>query len=113
MDLPEAYEDLVPKHFPLFITVKQLLFMLDASLNYSFFTRDKSNKVVCLENNLTWHNENKGLFMINAENRSVQNCDDLLLKYANELIEGEDMDAQIFEEYKEEEHVERRTKVGY
>jgi len=65
MNIPAAYEDLKPQHFPLFLTVKQLLFMLDASLYDSFFFRDSQNKVVGMENNLTWHNENKGLFMIN------------------------------------------------
>lgn len=65
MDIPAAFEDLKPQHFPLFLTVKQLLFMLDASLYDSFFFRDAQNKVVGMENNLTWHNENKGMFMIN------------------------------------------------
>jgi len=65
MNLPAAFEDLKPVHFPLFLTLKQLLFMLDASLYESFFYRDATNRIVGMDNNLSWHNENKGLFMIN------------------------------------------------
>jgi hypothetical protein len=63
--------------------------MLDASLRYPFFYRNQSNKIVHLENNLAWHNENKGLYMINTAHRNVADYDDLLLKYAKELIEGD------------------------
>jgi hypothetical protein len=89
IERPNAFEDLLPRHFPLFITVKQLLFMIDASLYWAFFCRDKQNKVMQLDNNLTWHNENKGLYMINTAHKNVANYDELLLKYAKELIEGE------------------------
>jgi hypothetical protein len=32
LDMPNAFEDLKPKNFPLFVTVKQLLYMFDACL---------------------------------------------------------------------------------
>ena len=38
--LPNAFDKLEFKNFPLFVTVKQLLYMLDASLNNSYFARD-------------------------------------------------------------------------
>lgn len=78
MDIPAAYEDLKPKDFPLFVTVKQLLYMLDASLGYSFFARDKNNRMLGMANNLSWHNENRGMFMINSQYKSDQDFDQLL-----------------------------------
>ena len=65
--MPNAFEELKAKHFPLFVTVKQLLYMYDASLTWSFFSRDSKNNLIGMSSNLTWHNENKGLFMINSE----------------------------------------------
>jgi len=90
MDLPNAFEDLKAKHFPLFVTVKQLLYMYDASLSYSFFCRDSKNNLIGMSSNLSWHNENKGLFMINSEYKNVQDFDQLLLKYGQELVDEYD-----------------------
>jgi hypothetical protein len=39
--------------------------MMDACLNFSFFSRDIHNKIIGLESNLGWHNESKGVMMIN------------------------------------------------
>lgn len=80
-DMPNAFEELKPKHFPLFVTVKQLLYMYDASLTYSYFQRDRNNNLVGMASNLSWHNENKGLFMINSQHKSNTDFDELLLKY--------------------------------
>jgi hypothetical protein len=76
-----AFDELRPEHFPLFVTVKQLLYMYDASLSFSFFCRDAKNRVIGMENNLSWHNENKGLFMINSQHRDAADFDHILLKY--------------------------------
>jgi hypothetical protein len=91
-DLPAAFEDLKPQHFPLFLTLKQLLFMLDASLYDSFFFRDAENKVIGMENNLTWHNENKGLFMINQQYKTDADYNKLLLEFTSEVLN--DVDAE-------------------
>ena len=40
LNIPNAYDDLEPWHFPLFLTVKKLIYMMDACLSYSFFSRD-------------------------------------------------------------------------
>jgi len=39
--------------------------MIDASLDFSFFSRNFEGKVIGLESNVEWHNESKGVFMIN------------------------------------------------
>jgi hypothetical protein len=47
--LPNAFDDLKPHHFPLFLTVKRLIYMMDACLSYSFFSRDHNNNIVGLD----------------------------------------------------------------
>jgi hypothetical protein len=91
-DMPNAFEELKPRHFPLFVTVKQLLYMYDASLSYSFFARDSRNNLIGMSSNLSWHNENKGMFMINSQFKSNTDFDDLLLKYGQDLVEELDVD---------------------
>ena len=59
--------------------------MMDASLQHSFFCRDGKNNLIALQSNLSWHNENKGMFMINQQYRDSTNYDDLLAKYSDEL----------------------------
>jgi hypothetical protein len=65
MNLPNSFEELKPYQFPLFITVKRLVYMMDACLSFSFFSRDHNNNIIGLESNLGWHNESKGVMMIN------------------------------------------------
>jgi hypothetical protein len=65
MNIPNSFDDLESRHFPLFITVKRLIYMMDACLNYSFFSRDHNNNIIGLDSNLGWHNESKGVMMIN------------------------------------------------
>lgn len=63
--MPNAFDDLQPRHFPLFVTVQKLFYMMDACLPYSFFSRDVNNNINGLDSNLGWHNEKKGVMMIN------------------------------------------------
>jgi hypothetical protein len=61
--------------------------MYDASLTYPFFCRDSDNNLIGMSSNLSWHNENKGLFMINSAHKGSVNFDELLLKYGETLVE--------------------------
>ena len=63
--LPESFRQLKPHHFPLFLTVQRLVYMLDASLDRSFFSRTGEGKIIGMESSLGWHNEDSGVFMIN------------------------------------------------
>ena len=54
-------------HFPLFLTVQRLVYMLDASLRRSFFSRTSQGRVIGMESSLGWHSEDKGVFMINQD----------------------------------------------
>jgi len=67
LNLPEDFIGLQPNNFPLFVTVQRLIYMMDASLENSFFSRDSSNKIMGMENNLGWHREDRGVFMINQD----------------------------------------------
>ena len=61
--------------------------MFDASLTSSFFCRDAKNKIIAMESNLTWHAENKGVFMINEQYKNVSDYDKLLLKFGEEIMD--------------------------
>ena len=63
-------EELSSEDFPLFLTVKRLIYMLDASTDFPFFSRDNSGKQIGLESNVEWHNEQGGVFMINQYHKS-------------------------------------------
>jgi len=64
-----SLEGLNADHFPLFVTIKRLLYMLDASTDHPFFSRDASGKLVGMESRADWHNEQGGVFMINQYHR--------------------------------------------
>ena len=76
MNMPNSYDDLKPHHFPMFATVKKLIYMMDACLNYSFFSRDHNNNIIGLDSNLGWHNESKGVMMINHYYKESMDYDD-------------------------------------
>jgi hypothetical protein len=61
--------------FPLFLTVKRLLYMLDASTDFPFFARDKNGDQIGMDTNVQWHNESGGVFMINQYFKSSTSLD--------------------------------------
>jgi hypothetical protein len=84
--------------------------MYDASLTYSFFSRDKNNNLIGMSSNLTWHNENKGLFMINSEFKYSADFDQLLLKYGEELVQEMDLESEIIQDEIEEPKITKSEK---
>jgi len=57
----------------MFSTIQKLIYMLDASLPYSFFSRDKNKNIIGMDSFLGWHSECgggsdgfKGAMMINS-----------------------------------------------
>lgn len=65
MKIPFTMDALSSDHFPLFVTVRRLIYMLDASLDHSFFSRNNEGQIVGMDSGVEWHNENRGVFMIN------------------------------------------------
>ena len=88
--LAHSMEELSSEDFPLFLTVKRLILMLDASTNYPFFARDKTGKQIGLESNVEWHNEQGGVFMINQYHKNQTNYDGVLSQLSQKLVELHD-----------------------
>ena len=57
LTVPAQFSKLQSKHFPLFSTVQRLIYMMDASLMNSFFTRDKQGNMIGMDSHLGWHSE--------------------------------------------------------
>lgn len=51
-NLSSSMEQLSANDFPLFLTVKRLLYMLDASTDYPFFARDKDGNQIGMDTNV-------------------------------------------------------------
>jgi len=74
--------------------------MLDGSLTYSFFTRDKNKNIIGMNSHLGWHSEcggessNSGAMMINHHYKSNIDYDSQLSKFASQLIDLEDIQNQ-------------------
>ena len=87
MHMPNSFDELKSHHFPLFVTVKKLIYMMDACLNYSFFSRDHNNNIIGLDSNLGWHNESKGVMMINHYYKESIDYDKQIAKFGKEIME--------------------------
>ena len=61
--------------FPLFLTVKRLLYMLDASTDFPFFARDNKGEMIGMDTNVQWHNESGGVLMINQYYKSTSDIE--------------------------------------
>lgn len=55
--------DLEEKDYPGFFTVKSFILMIDGVLPKPFFIRSK-NTIINQDSNAAWHNERKGVMMI-------------------------------------------------
>jgi len=108
-----SLENIEDKEFPLFLTVKRLVLMIDGCLQQPFFARKKDNTIIGSDTHAQWHNELKGLMMISDKFRGeAANEDDdepsLEPKKAAEenLIKEED------EEEEEEEDEQETMKIN-
>ena len=74
---PASMEFLRDEDFPLFVTVRKTIFMIDAAMKRPFFSRDKEGNVIGSNNRFQWHNELKGALMINKEFKLQRQTDDI------------------------------------
>lgn len=58
--------------FPLFLTIRRLVLMIDGSLSRPFFARDLHNRIIGMSQGSEWHNEVRGVLMINKEFKQEQ-----------------------------------------
>ena len=63
--------------------------MLDASSPYSFFGRDYSGKIIGMETNLGWHNEEKGVFMIKQNFKKSEQLKKQLKEFELSILENQ------------------------
>lgn len=56
LKLPSSFEEIKEENYPLFLTVKWLLVLIDGTIKYPFFCRRK-NKLIGSNINAEWHNE--------------------------------------------------------
>ena len=76
--LAQSMDELSHDDFPLFLTIKRLLYMLDASTTYPFFARTNEGKQISMDSGVEWHNESNGVFMINQYFKSAGKFDSAL-----------------------------------
>lgn len=110
MNLPNSFDDLKSSQFPLFVTVKRLIYMMDACLSYSFFSRDNNNNIIGLDSNLGWHNESKGVMMINHYFKENIDYDQQLSKFGKELMEIE-KEVDIIEDAEDDDDLGQNFKI--
>ena len=72
------------------MTVQKLVYMLDASLYWSFFARNQEGKVIGLDSNLGWHNEESGVFMINQDFKRSEQMQQELKEFELAVLMGEE-----------------------
>lgn len=108
-NLPQAIDGLTADHFPCFLTVKKLIYMLDASLSHPFFSRSIDGKIYGMDSSTEWHCENKqGTFMINQYHKDAYDFTKKLKKLGRKLIKAEDMEEE--EKLKKLEEAEKEIK---
>lgn len=67
----EVFRNIDEKDFPLFLTVRRLVLMIDGTLARPFFTRNYHNQVIQSDMNAQWHNEMKGVLMIDDYHKKI------------------------------------------
>jgi ATP-dependent exoDNAse (exonuclease V) beta subunit len=92
-NIPSSITKLTDDHFPCFVTVKKLIYMLDASLSYPFFSRSVEGNIYGMDSSTEWHNENKhGTFMINQYHKDTYDFTKKLKKLGKKVVQAEDID---------------------
>ena len=66
-----SLDDLHEDDYPGFFTIKSFIMMLDGTLKKPFFIRKKNEEQEEHESQATWHNERKGVMMIENYHRGL------------------------------------------
>lgn len=74
---PASMEFLRDEDFPLFVTVRKVIFMVDAAMKRPFFARDHDCNVIGSNSKFQWHNELKGALVINKEFKQQRQTEDI------------------------------------
>ena len=71
------------------MTVQRLVYMLDASLYNSFFSRKANGKIIGMESSLGWHSEDRGVFMINQDYKLSDTIKNQIQEFELSVLAGE------------------------
>ena len=98
-----SMNEMKEEDFPAFLTLRNLLIMVDGALIKPFFTRNKDNQIIGGDSSANWHNESKGVLMIDDYHRKMGEA-----KPNNEEIDfnEEDEDEASDLDYENEEELE-------
>ena len=97
-----SMNELKEEDFPAFLTMKNLLIMVDGALARPFFTRNKDNQIIGGDSSAHWHSETKGVLMIDDYHRKLGDVD----KKPEELEAINDEDDEDKFDYDNEEELE-------
>jgi hypothetical protein len=95
---PGSLRFMTDDNFPLFVTIRRLIFMIDATLKGPFFARNVNGGIIGMSGNYVWHNEHKGVLVINKEfkkSRKAQDTDAVLSSSDSEDSDGEIYDPSL------------------
>lgn len=106
MKMAQSMDEMTNEDFPAFLTIKRLVYMIDASVRRPFFARNLKNEIIGLEAQAEWHNEQKGVLMINnyykqADQARVANDDiDKFMNLSSDDDDGGEADEEEEEDGK-------------
>lgn len=121
LSLAHTLNSVPDESFPLFLTIRRLLLMIDGTLKKPFFSRNETGEIIGLEGNAEWHNESRGVMMINYTHKFDEEELSLGSKFEAEdpykLLdnldndEDEDINDDIEEEVEKKNEIKRKTKL--
>ncbi|OMJ83259.1 hypothetical protein SteCoe_15847 [Stentor coeruleus] len=116
---PVSMNFIKDEDFPLFYTVRRLIFMIDASLRRPFFARDINGKVIGAGTNFEWHNEYKGSLKISKDykmhvrrNHQLSDSDESDEEALEKQLETEIL-MKMYEEDRRKKFMSRTFEVDY
>ena len=92
---PSSMEFLRDEDFPLFVTVRKVIFMVDAAMKRPFFARDRNGDVIGSNTKFQWHNELKGALMINKQFKLQRQTEDIGKIEVSSSDSDEELDLEL------------------
>lgn len=101
-----SMNEMKEEDFPAFLTIRNLLIMVDGALARPFFTRNKENQIIGGDSSAQWHSETKGVLMIDDYHRKLGEKEELNTKEEMFLQEEEDLEEEEGMDFENEEELE-------
>ena len=72
--------------------------MIDASIAFPFFARNFNGETIGMDSNVTWHNENNGVMMINQYFKADKDYENKIRKLGKQVVEiDEKLEIEAFD----------------